>query len=295
MFAGLIDDFELTDVPCLTWTRLGSTAWLISKCILYCLLILRLHTIYKETVYAYNPKLLLIVAIIIIMESLTMTVLIPATTTVSISYHNGIRICDGHIYILYLGIVVLVDFIVSILCLYLFLYPLNILLKTQRRYHFESFRSQQTLQSSSTLTFQATTNDSSNNGKNHSSQSTSVDTFDIHRQKRDRDFEALMIRVSTLTVTMILSTLISLIIVAISNVQTLAVIDSAVNCVCVLFFNKQYKKWFAILCYGAVGFTKLFTSICCCGCCDREESDSNQVNLGDVPKKNATCSDVEEQ
>ena len=125
IFVTILDDFQLTNIPCIVWSQIGPVSWLIAKCILYLLLILRLHTVYFNTVFAYNTKLLWSIAIIVILQAIIMCYLTPTNTRVEISYHNGERICEAIVDIFILGGSVLIDMSVSFFTLYLFLRPLK--------------------------------------------------------------------------------------------------------------------------------------------------------------------------
>ena len=286
--AVVMDDFQLLpSISCLTWTQIGMASYLITKCILYLLLIFRSHTIYKETIYAYNPKLLSFFAIIIIVYTVIISIFTALSISVEITYHNDIRICDGGPDILYVGIVVLVDLIVSILTLYLFLRPLNILLTQQRKFKqnlklqmVESNTNQQT-QSEETANDEndeiecnspSPTNEV-NNDEDHVNYRANTDNTD-QSDDGEQEFEGLMIRVSTLTFVMILTTFVSLVLVGIFNATVIASIDACINCICVMMYNNQYQDIFDKLCCIGVSCTKICAHYCCC--CAYHENGKNQ-------------------
>ena len=124
-----IDDFELTNISCLVWTRFGVAFWIWAKCFLYLLLIFRLYTVYNGTAFAYHPALLWSMIIITITQALALSYFTPIHTTVKISYHNNVRLCDGIVDNFVLGIAVFIDTFISWFALYLFLKPLNSIIK----------------------------------------------------------------------------------------------------------------------------------------------------------------------
>eukprot|EP01084_Bolivina_argentea_P032011 59227_1 len=244
----LVDDFELTNIGCLIWTNIGLVIFLFNKCILYLLLILRLHIVYSGSAFAYNPKWLLLMSIILIVETLIVSVVAPLNSSVKIVYHNNVRICDGTIDIIVLGIISLVDFIVSFLTLYLFLKPLNILLAGDIE---------------NEITSASSTSPVSPASSPNSSPASSPRAHNEPRQTNKR-FYKVIIKFGTLTVIMVLTTFMMLVMVGLLDLASMVVIDTLINCICVCLFNHVYDKYFKRICCGGIVFVKVFARYCCC-------------------------------
>eukprot|EP01083_Nonionella_stella_P285884 973076_1 len=235
---------------------MASSTWLINKCLLYLLLVLRLHTIYGGTEFAYSKQLLSIV-IFALIETAIMSVLLPSVTTVNIVYHKNVRICEGIIDLVILGIAILVDTFISFFTLYLFIKPFNILLYQHQNAPGQvpsinnMTSNSKTAKSTASEVSKSKTN-TATSGSNHSNNENSVAFYDL------------TIKFSTLTVIMVLSTFITLVVIGAFDIQSVGVVDSLINCICIALFNKRYSKYFTRLCCGAISFAKAFAHYCCC-------------------------------
>eukprot|EP01084_Bolivina_argentea_P235632 396454_1 len=261
IFCALADDFQLTNIGCLIWSNIGYVLYGFSKCILYLLLILRLHIVYQSSAFAYNPKWLLLMSGIITVETLILCVMVPLNTSVKIVYHNDVRICEGLVDIIYLGIVVVFDFIVSFLTLYLFLRPLNVLL------------------------VDIETEPTSISSTSPASSPTSLPTSSPragNKTKSDKKLYKVMIKFCTLTLMMVLSTMIIIIIIGLFDVQSIAVVDIAINCICITFFNQVYDKYFKRICCGGIMFVKVFANYCCCCTCGYKMIEKQKMDISNL-------------
>eukprot|EP01084_Bolivina_argentea_P032010 59226_1 len=221
----LVDDFELTNIGCLIWTNIGLVIFLFNKCILYLLLILRLHIVYSGSAFAYNPKWLLLMSIILIVETLIVSVVAPLNSSVKIVYHNNVRICDGTIDIIVLGII--------------------------------------TGDIENEITSASSTSPVSPASSPNSSPASSPRAHNEPRQTNKR-FYKVIIKFGTLTVIMVLTTFMMLVMVGLLDLASMVVIDTLINCICVCLFNHVYDKYFKRICCGGIVFVKVFARYCCC-------------------------------
>eukprot|EP01083_Nonionella_stella_P274769 932890_1 len=113
IFCGPMSDFAPNTLSCLLWCQIAIVLWLTNKCLIYLLLIIRIHIIYDNTTFKYPANLLSLFCAIIIIETLIMATLAPLNTSVQIiefSDINGV-ICEMTVSFLFLGCATAFDMI----------------------------------------------------------------------------------------------------------------------------------------------------------------------------------------
>ncbi len=176
-----------------------------------------------------------------------------------------------------LAITVLVDIIVSFVTLYLFLKPLNIL----SLFIQDTERTSGSISPSGSLPTLANVPSKSNS---------KIDKFKNGNNSINKEFYSLIIKMCTLTVVMVLTTIISLVMIGLFEIQSIATVDVLINCVSIALFNQIHAKYFKGLCCDDIIFVKLFARYCsCCG------YKMNQKQNEDVHKLDVEVTENEKQ
>eukprot|EP01084_Bolivina_argentea_P175984 304620_1 len=115
---------------CGWFVRSGPNFYYLAKMFMYLVFTYRLYIVYSDSAFAYNNKVLLIVAIIIILYTFGIISANGMTLDVQKLYNvNQQRLCIAFANPLVLFMTILMDAIISVLCCYLFIRPLLILKK----------------------------------------------------------------------------------------------------------------------------------------------------------------------
>eukprot|EP01084_Bolivina_argentea_P175983 304619_1 len=131
VLTGICGGFSLLGVDTCGWfVRSGPNFYYLAKMFMYLVFTYRLYIVYSDSAFAYNNKVLLIVAIIIILYTFGIISANGMTLDVQKLYNvNQQRLCIAFANPLVLFMTILMDAIISVLCCYLFIRPLLILKK----------------------------------------------------------------------------------------------------------------------------------------------------------------------
>lgn len=108
----------------------SSYSYQLSKMFMYLVFIIRLHAVYNDTAYKYNPKLLIIICIFIIIFSLVIMILVTVDVRALYYTHESsstkyIVSCGAELDLYILGMIALFDFGLSLFSMFAFIHPLR--------------------------------------------------------------------------------------------------------------------------------------------------------------------------
>ena len=246
-----------TSGNCLFMVTFSSIFYLIAKSSMYCVFLYRLHTVYGNSAYSYNPKIILIFGIIALIYCIIMSIMFILTTKISpntFSFGSYAIFCNPS-YPEYLPLILGgFDLFMSILFLIAFLYPLKNISATAAKSKLSIF---QHSKSSDDKKMAELVPDSS--------VITSQQKKDVKRSYKSHQalmrLKSMGIKSSILTLTAVMSTLLILITVVILNSAMIVPIDGIINVICICLMTPYYPNdiYYERLC----GL--------CIRCCMREE------------------------
>ena len=225
-------------INCLFIVKFSSIFYLIAKSSMYCVFLYRLHMVYCNSAYSYNPKIITIFGIINLIYCITMIILFIWSTKVSpngFSFGKYAIFCNPS-YPEFLPLVLGgFDLFMSILCLIAFIYPLRKIAAT-------------TAKSKSSVLQYSQSPDHGKPGALVPDQSamTKQQKNEIKRSyKTDQGLtrlKAMGIKSSILTLTAVLSTVLILITVVILNSAMIIPIDAIINVICICLMTPYYRN-----------------------------------------------------
>eukprot|EP01084_Bolivina_argentea_P262023 442998_1 len=223
---GNIGHFSFLSESCRFVGITSSISWQIAKCGLYLVFLLRLHTVYRKSQYKYNPKTLLCIGIVTILTNVLVMIFLGLFVYSDgyyvYSFSSTITICKIIIpeWLLYLSATY--DIIMNCFCLFAFIYPLKKLLE-----QIPTSRERST---------------------------------SVHIQPRVARLVTVGLKFVIVTTTAVLSTLLMIIIIAMTDALVVGSYDMVINSVCILLMVPYYndKLYYNRLCYGCI--------YCCTNC-----------------------------
>ena len=116
---------------CATGSVLGTSFYGLAKMFMYLVFIYRIYVVYSNPFYGYNIKVIFVLGMTVLIWSIISTTITSIFTTGERVDINGHWFCIGKVTIGLVISTLLFDFIISTLCLFLFIRPLLSLRKTQ--------------------------------------------------------------------------------------------------------------------------------------------------------------------
>ena len=198
---------------CTTAAIIGTCGYALAKMFMYLVFIARLKVIWNNSLFAYNYKAINVMAVCIIIYSVSLSIATASSTTGDIVViEEGKYQCETHVVFGIIECQVFLDLIANCLCCYLFVKPLKHMLQLE--------------------------------GKINPQQKE-------HSVEQDATYKCLRKSI-ILTFVAVTSTAIVLIFMAASGFTAFVAIDVVINCICIMMFNKHYAKYYHILCCGAM-------------------------------------------
>lgn len=283
-FSGLYGDMHWDNQYC--YSALASTiSYFFAKNFLYQLFVLRLYTIYGSSSFQYNIKLLLSISIFSFLACLSWIIWCSLKLEIHNEYQDNLG-CIIYLPPFFNEGGAFIDFIISTLCLYLFLKPLTSLIATNE----EMMENERENKSKSSLP-DIEHNHSENNPKHTGSvknvltlsRSKSYESQHSHspsppsRKGTDGDdMYFLAEKYTLLTMIGVISTFMIVCIVGIFGGGSLIIIDGMINCIVVALMNEKYNTIYVRSC-GSCRICMHFCIICCCQC--RKRGRQDEVDL----------------
>jgi len=311
---GPMADWAPWTLDCLLWCQIAIVLWLTNKCLLYILLIMRLHMVYDNSTFAIAPRKLFLFALTVLLYTFVMAVVAPLVTKVTvIPFHDmeGV-ICEMNVSFLFLCIAATVDIAVSFLTLYLFIKPLHLLQKKYDANELSAATSVQTSRHRELSTSRSNMSTSNKALSDVADRSNSVvarprspssprDRASIAKSRRsqqkkgDKSLYRVMVKYCTLTVMMVLSTCLILMVIGVFDTISVGTVDVTLNCICIAFFQQAYDAWFGRVCCGGILITKWvsrhcmeFDCSCNCLCKRKMQTQNLEHDLADLHAHNTT-------
>eukprot|EP01083_Nonionella_stella_P294944 1002429_1 len=121
---------------CTVGLHAGPIAYVLGKCFMYIVYISRLHIVYSDSTFAYNPKILVALFVCVIMNAIFQITFFEFFVAFYIkiyNYPNGERLCRVTLPKTNLITTAMLDLLIASLCTYLFIRPLLILDREQNQ------------------------------------------------------------------------------------------------------------------------------------------------------------------
>ena len=133
----ILDMFSTKD-NCSITKPISVISYVLAKGSLYGFFILRLYVIYKKSVFAYSPKILLFLTVLLIIYATVSIILIILTFKTELIHQEIINYCTAT-FAIWINIYAIVnDQLITFYAVYLFTKPIVHLIKTQRRIEIDS-------------------------------------------------------------------------------------------------------------------------------------------------------------
>eukprot|EP01084_Bolivina_argentea_P224758 379992_1 len=252
----LIDIYKVNIASCNTRAGIGIIIFLLSKVALYLLLFERLFVIFRNSQFKFSKIKIILTRVILC--SLTMTVIVPIIFEKNSEiYSNGV--CATNVKLYLKAAFVLIDLGISVWIMILFSRRLWLLSLNTNRNREESSMMSGSSQYTHTHT------------KVHN---LTPNSFDSPKQKKkyiqkmNKQLLRVMTKTNLLTLIAIITTEMAMVVSSFIPGTIWPIIDSMVNCWCVLLMFKSHERIFDCVCkYASNIISDHCLIICACPCC----------------------------